>query len=440
MKIKKNMDLKNKKVLVVGIGLSGNSCLRLLNHKGAICDAYDAKENPVIDENIKIRNTFFGGKEVDFERCDYDLIVCSPGVPTKKGILKQAKDFGLMVIGELELAYNFAKGKFIGITGTNGKTTTTTWVHDVFKQAGLKAHLAGNVGIPLSDVVLEHDSEDDIYICELSSYQLESIINFKPIIATILNITPDHLARHGTMEEYAKAKYGIAKNMDVNGKLILNIDDEKLNDYAKNMTNNSVELLTFSKRNNNSTVNLNKYDIKIGLKGEHNYENALAVFTIAKTYGIDEAVIFSSLRNFKGVAHRNEYVDTINGVAFYNDSKATNPEASIPALKSIEEPIVLIAGGMDKGNDYSKWIDYFTNVKFVCLFGETKYDIAKAMDKKSFANYLIFENLEGAFQLACEKANKGDVILLSPACASWDMYQSFEKRGEHFKRLVKELK
>ncbi len=440
MKIEKNMDLQNKKVLVVGMGISGNASLSLLNHKGAICDAYDGKENPELDKNIKLRNSFFGGKEINFKDSDYDLVVCSPGVPTKKGIVKQAKEQGLSVIGELELAYNFAKGKCIAITGTNGKTTTTTWVHKVFQDAGLQAHLAGNVGIPLSDVVLEHNSEDDIYICELSSYQLESIVNFKPEIAAILNITPDHLARHGSMTEYAKAKYEIAKNMKNSCKLILNLDDTTLNLYSKKLLNEEFELLTFSKENEDSDVNLIKNDIKISLKGEHNLENALAVYAICQSYGIAEDVIKNSLLNFQGVEHRNEYLATINGISFYNDSKATNPEASIPALKSLDEPIVLIAGGMDKGNDYAKWIDYFTNVKFVCLFGETKFDIAEAMSKKGLNNYAIIDNLDMAFNLACTKASKGDIVLLSPACASWDMYKSFEKRGEHFKKLVEEFK
>ncbi len=434
------MDLKDKKVLLIGMGLSGNSSLRLLQAKGALCDVYDSKENPAIDEHLLagVRERFTGGSKPDFQSLDYDMVVVSPGVPTKKGIIKEARDAGLKIIGELELAYQFAKGSFIAITGTNGKTTTTTWVHDLFERAGLNAHLAGNVGIPLSDVVLEHESEDDIYICELSSYQLESIVHFKPIIAAILNVTPDHLARHGTMEAYAEAKYDIAKNMDKDGVLILNIDNDILSDYYTNGDFN-YKVISFSKYDESSDVNAIKNKYQIGLKGEHNLENALALIAIAKAYGIDDKYVIESLREFKGVAHRNEFLGTINGVSYYNDSKATNPEAAIPALKSIDEDVVLIAGGMDKGNDYGEWIENFTKVKFVCLFGETKNDIAKSMEEKGLKNYKILENLDEAFKLAIEKAETGDAILLSPACASWDMYKSFEERGDHFRRLVEGL-
>ncbi len=436
------MDLKNKKVLVIGMGLSGNASLRLLCAKGAICDVYDGKKDAHIDENIisKIRNFYFGSEKPDFSNCDYDFILASPGVATKEGMVKEAKDNNLNVLGEIELAYSFAKGKFIGITGTNGKTTTTTWVHDVFKRAGIKAHLAGNVGIPLSDVVLKHDDEDDIYICELSSYQLESIIDFKPIIAAVLNVTPDHLARHKTMELYAEAKYNIAKNMDKNGKFILNIDNDILRDYYESQGETIYDLMTFSKYDEDADINSINTKFEVGLIGEHNLENALAVYSICKTYGIDEAIIRESILEFKGVEHRNEFVKTINGVSYYNDSKATNPEASIPALKSIDKPVHLIAGGMDKGNDYDEWIEHFDKVKSVYLFGETKNDIANAMKKKNLDNYEIFDNLDEAFASASQNALSGDVVLLSPACASWDMYASFEKRGEHFKTLVEKVK
>lgn len=438
----KEMNLAGKKVLMIGMGLSGNASLRLLKAKGAVCDVYDSKKDPEIDQDLKaeIRAFYLGGASVDFLNSDYDLAVCSPGVPTQVGIVKEAKDAGLLVLGELELAYRFAVGKFIGITGTNGKTTTTTWVHDVFVRAGLKAHLAGNVGIPLSEVVLEHAEPDDIYICELSSYQLESIIEFKPAIAAILNITPDHLARHGSMEAYAEAKYGIAGNMDANGVLVLNWDDERLRERYHQEQGKPYQVIAFSKYDPAAEISTAKEDVQIGLRGEHNLENALAVHAIARAYGIDEKFIQESLREFKGVAHRNEFVTAIDGVSYYNDSKATNPEASIPALKSIDEPVLLIAGGMDKKNDYSEWIDYFGKVRFVCLFGETKYDIAEAMMQKGFRKFRIFDCLDEAFTYASKLAAPGDAVLLSPACASWDMYKSFEERGEHFKSLVQALK
>lgn len=438
----RELSLKDKKVLMIGMGLSGNASLRLLKAKGAVCDVYDSKETPEIDEDLKteIRAFYLGGTPVNFLQSDYDLVVCSPGVPTQVGIVKEAKDARIPVLGELELAYRFAIGKFIGITGTNGKTTTTTWVHDVFVRAGLKAHLAGNVGIPLSEVVLKHADPDDIYICELSSYQLESIIEFKPMIAAILNITPDHLARHGTMEAYAEAKYGIAGNMDASGVLVLNWDDERLRAQYHQEQTKPYQVIAFSKYDQTAQISSAKEALQIGLRGEHNLENALAVLAIARAYGIDEKIIRASLREFQGVAHRNEFVMAIDGVSYYNDSKATNPEASIPALKSIEEPVFLIAGGMDKKNDYSEWIDHFGKVRFVCLFGETKYDIAEAMMKKGFRKFRIFDCLEEAFTYASKLAAPGDAVLLSPACASWDMYKSFEERGEHFKSLVQALK
>lgn len=438
MKSNTQWNLEGKKALVVGMGLSGNAALRLLQRKGAICDVYDSSKEPDIEESLKpqIRTIFSGGTGIDFKRADYDLVVLSPGVPTKTGIVKDAKDAGLFVLGEMELAYRFAKGTFIGITGTNGKTTTTTWTYDVFRRANLNAHLAGNVGIPLSDVVLEHDGEDDIYICEISSYQLESMIDFQPMIACILNITPDHLQRHGTMEAYAQAKFDIAKKMDAAGTLILNLDDEILRAHFDKGEKAPYKCVGFSKKDTNAAFHAVELPYEIGLRGEHNLENALAVIAISETYGIEEEALITSLKEFPGVAHRNEYLQTKGGVSFYNDSKATNPEASIPALKSITEPVVLIAGGMDKKNDYSVWIDHFDKVKYVCLFGETKYDIAEAMRAKGLQNFGIFQDLEEAFQKACSVAVAGDVVLLSPACASWDMYKSFEIRGDHFRALV----
>ncbi len=441
-------DYRGKKVIVIGMGKSGNASVRFLKELGCIVDAYDGNKTPTLESGVSdlINESFFGGDMPNPEI--YDLAVIAPGVPPTIYIVQTIRNLNIEILGEVELAYRFASGRFIGITGTNGKTTTTTWLYDVFVRAGKKSYLAGNVGIPLTDMVRENDAEDVTYITELSSYQLESIDTFTPQAAAILNLTPDHLNRHGDMEGYGMAKWNIQKNMSDKSSLIINYDDALLRAYmdkvegCKFFSKINFDALSYTKDGRvYSKIYGDEPIIEVSdifLKGEHNLENALAVTGLASICGIGIEPLRESLKLFKGVEHRNEYVTTVEGVACYNDSKATNPEAAIPALKSIDTPIILIAGGMDKGNDYREWIGHFDAVKKALLFGETKYDIAKAMDELGNRRYQVFDDLDQAFSAARDLAVYGDTILLSPACASWDMYKSFEVRGEHFKRLCME--
>lgn len=442
---KTRYNYSGKRALAVGMGKSGNAVVRFLFELECLVDIYDDNPAPDFEEGTlnKVNESFIGGKQPKLK--DYDLIVIAPGVPLNISIIDKAKKLGIEIIGEVELAYRFAEGSFVGITGTNGKTTTSTWIHHAFLLDGKKSYLAGNVGIPLTDMVRKHDSKSVFYITELSSYQLETIKTFKPVVATILNITPDHLKRHGNMDNYLAAKLNIQNNMEDKSTLILNFDDAVLSElinqnkgYSRFSKNNIKSLVYVKDDFIYSTIYKNEpiLNVKeIFLKGEHNLENALALCAVSSLCGISVESLRESLKTFKGVAHRNEYVVTVNGIDCYNDSKATNPEASIPALKSINTPILLIAGGMDKGNDYAEWISYFSKVKKVFLFGETKNDIAKALLSAGYTEYELFENLDEAFYSARNYAITGDTILLSPACASWDMYKNFEERGEHFKRL-----
>lgn len=448
--------LEDKNVLVVGMARSGIEAAKLAHKMGAHVAIYDAKTAAQIDniellENIA-QQRFLGVEPHDLHK--FDLVVLSPGVPTDLQIIKSAKDLGVEIIGEVELAYRFAKGRFIGITGTNGKTTTTTLVGEMFKHQGLRSFVVGNIGLPVSKIVCEDNDDDNIYITELSSYQLESVNTFKPWIATILNVTPDHLARHKTMANYIDAKLNIASNLEPSMNLVLNFDQSETRALAVQYPNAS----WFSKTNHDALVHVRSVEgidcivisdrerlfvvlaiEEIALLGEHNLENALAAVALAYLAGVSIEAMGHVLSTFRGVEHRNEFVKTINGVSYYNDSKATNPEASIPAIKSMKNPTVLIAGGMDKGSDYASWIATFKTIKHVVLFGETKYAIASALEKANYHEFTIVDNLYDATQLAAKMVVPGDNVLLSPACASWDMYADYEVRGNEFKMLVHKL-
>jgi UDP-N-acetylmuramoylalanine--D-glutamate ligase len=454
--------VNGKRVLVVGMARSGIDVVKLLHRNGALVTITDTKtaENIKDYQEIKpyIQHELLGAMPTDVR--EFDFIVMSPGVPTDLPFVHQAKAFGIDVVGEVEVAYKYAKGKFIGITGTNGKTTTTSLVGEMYKSQPYPVYVVGNIGIPVSQAVLNQATEPGVFVTELSSYQLESIHSFTPWIAALLNLTPDHLARHKSMEAYLEAKLNLVRNLGSPENFILNGDDplsQPLRDrfprarfFSKTdpTADFGVQHLETSAHLEEAYVVIRMHDEiipvlpvrDIFLLGEHNLENALAAVGIAYLGGVSVEAIAGVLRTFKGVSHRNEYVDSYKGVLFYNDSKATNPEASIPALKAITSATHLIAGGMDKGSDYTPWIKAFDAVKHVYLFGETKYKIAQALKDHEFSNYSLCDNLEEAFELAVHSAQSEEVILLSPACASWDMFESFEARGDLFKSLVYALK
>ncbi len=441
------MNLKNAQVLVVGMAKSGIEAANLALQKQAVVSLYDAKREAELklDKMLlkQVNAGYFGGQLPPVEQFDY--LVLSPGVPPHLPFIEEARRKGVVVISEIELAYHHLKGRLIGITGTNGKTTTTALTTHIMKCAGLNAKAVGNIGVPLSSVVAD-DDKSALYVVELSSYQLETTQDFKLDCAAILNITPDHLARHKTMQNYIDAKLKIADGLSDAATLLLNLD----NAITRDIFNKQIPAASiFSKTDSSAyahvkdgTITVDNQELiaasDVFIRGEHNLENALAAAGLASLIGIPKAAIRQGLATFKGVVHRNEWVLSKAGIHFYNDSKATNPEATVPALKTLTLPTVLIAGGMDKRSDYSAILQNMSLVKHVVLLGETKYDIAKALDAAGFTAYTIVEDMPQAVAVAIEKVERPGNILLSPACASWDMYDSFEKRGEHFKRCVLE--
>ncbi len=439
------MNLKNADVLIVGMAKSGIEAAKLALNKGAAVSLYDAKKEQdlTIDKALRARfkAVYFGGELPPVGQFDY--LVLSPGVPPHLPFIDEARRKGVKVLGEIELAHHFLKGRFIGITGTNGKTTTTALTAHILNCAGLNAKAVGNIGVPLSSVEPD-DDKSVVYVVELSSYQLETVQDFKLNCAALLNITPDHLARHKTMQGYIDAKLKIVDCLANNSALLLNLDNTVTHDIFDNTLNDANafskdDLTAYAHVKDGIIVVDNKAIMpasEVFIRGEHNLENALAAAGLASLIGVSEAAIKQGLTTFQGVAHRNEWVLTKDDIHFYNDSKATNPEASVPALKTLTLPTVLIAGGMDKGSDYGVMLQHMSFVKHVVLLGETKYDIAKALDAAGFTSYTIVEDMAQAVATAIKQVERPGNILLSPACASWDMYENFEARGEHFKRCI----
>ncbi|MDK2918225.1 MAG: UDP-N-acetylmuramoylalanine--D-glutamate ligase [Candidatus Petromonas sp.] len=450
------MLLKNKNVLVVGMARSGVSTVKTLSKLGANITINDIKNKDslkdILDEIGHLcSECILGTHPQDLNQ--FDLIVLSPGVPTDLEFIKKAKSVNIPLIGELELAYKLSKGNFIAITGTNGKTTTTALTGMIFKNANIETFIVGNIGTAAISRALQ-TTDKSILVTEVSSFQLETIVDFKPKISAILNITPDHLNRHKTMKNYINSKANIFKNQKENDILVLNYDNNITKDIAKRAV---CKVLFFSREERlregifvkNDSIIAKTCDVEeeichvkdIYIPGKHNLENALAATAIAYSFGIDKRHIKNTLRTFKGVEHRIEFVDEINSVKFYNDSKGTNPDASIKAIEAIKAPIILIAGGMDKGSNFDEFINAFNGkVKALVLLGETAEKIKMTAEEKSFKNIFIVSNMEQAVIKSFEISDAFDNILLSPACASWDMYENFEHRGKHFKECVYKLR
>ena len=452
------MDLKGKNVLLIGLAKTGISTIKLLDKLEANITVNDIKtEEKLVDilEELKdIKNaTYILGyhpEEVDH----IDLAVVSPGVPLDLPFIQKLYSNNIKVIGEVELAYELSNNPtFIGITGTNGKTTTTSLVGEIFKAAKCDTYVVGNIGKPVIETVGIAD-EKSFLITELSSFQLESIVDFKPRVSMILNLSPDHLNRHHTMENYIMAKANIFKNQDKNDFTILNYDDEAVRALSSKCNS---QVLYFSRKhqgvrgiyvNNegNIVINIDKeivllHEDELSLPGGHNLENCMAATLAAYVSGIDIEVIREVLKTFAGVEHRQEFVRNLNGVMFVNDSKATNPDSSIKAVQSYNRPIVLIAGGMDKQSSFDEFLDAAKeNVYALVLLGETAQKIKECAQNKGFDNIIVVKDMKEAVNASYQIAKDGDVVLLSPACASWDMYKSFEVRGIDFKDNVNNLK
>ena len=453
------MELKGKKVLVVGLGKSGLAAALFLRKRGAYVTVSDmrsaaalAKEIPaLLEQGIMVES---GGHGLfTFRR--QDLIVVSPGVPLDTPELVQVKTFGLPVIGELELAAQFLKGKILAITGSNGKTTTTALTGEILVEAGIKTQVGGNIGVPVIDLI-DESNDDGWSVLEVSSFQLESTEQFHPAIAVILNITPDHLDRHHTFERYAMAKERIFLQQTADDALVLNAD----NDRAAAASSRSVaRVYCFSHQKpvaQGAWVDLSAQVpqivfraspdaqiesimslSQIGLKGTHNIENVLAAVCAARLAGASAAAIQRAVSGFKAVEHRLEYVATVNGVEYYNDSKATNVDAAAKAIAAFPDCIHLILGGKDKSSNYADLSDLLRQrVKAVYTIGSAAAKIESHI--RGVVPIVACETLAKAVESAAMVARVGDVILLSPACSSFDQFESYEHRGRVFKELVQD--
>ncbi|MFZ0745087.1 MAG: UDP-N-acetylmuramoyl-L-alanine--D-glutamate ligase [Terracidiphilus sp.] len=449
------MELKGKKVLVVGLGKSGLAAALFLRRRGAQVTVSDvrsaealAKDIPaLLEEGIMVEAGGHG--LLTFRR--QDLIVVSPGVPLDTPELAQVKSFGLPVIGELELAARFLKGKSIAITGSNGKTTTTSLLREILEQAGFRTLVGGNIGVPV--VALIDESTDDTWsVLEVSSFQLESTAQFHPNIAVILNITPDHLDRHGTFENYALAKERIFASQTAQDFAVLNADNARASAAAPR---SAAQVYWFSMERpvemgawveDGSILYRPSKDAPpekimplsgIQLKGEHNVENVLAAVCAARLAGAPAEPVRRAIENFKAVEHRLEYVATLNGVEFYNDSKATNVDATAKAIAAFSTGIHLILGGKDKNSDYTQLADLLrARVRAVYTIGSAAAKIESHL--RGVVPLQSCETLEKAVSAAASAAHPGEVVLLAPACSSFDQFESYEHRGRVFKELVNE--
>jgi len=448
------MDLNNKNITVIGARKSGIGAAKLIRHFGGIPFVSDSSKEENLNEYIellakeKILYEIRGHSEKVFA-CD--LMVISPGVPSDSKVILEARKQGKKIISEIELAYNFCKGNIIAITGTNGKTTTTSLCEHVFNKCGIKTYAAGNIGLAFSEIVLGV-KENEVVSLEVSSFQLDLIDNFKPRIGMILNITPDHLNRYkNKLENYINSKLRIYKNQDKDDYLILNMDNEAtLNSVTepksrvfyfsmKEKVDNGCYLKEDNIYYNESGKELFNFPLKnINLKGEHNYSNAMSVVIAAKIMGLNNKKIKDALGDFQGVEHRLEFVREINGVKFVNDSKATNIDSVWYALRSFNSPIFLILGGQDKGNDYNQIKELVKEkVKKIYAIGSSADKIFNFFH--SMVKVEMQPSIESAVAAANKEARENDIVLLSPACASFDMFQNYEHRGKVFKEAVKKL-
>lgn len=449
------MELKGKKVLVVGLGKSGLAAALFLRRRGAQVTVSDirsaealAKDIPaLLEEGINVEAGGHG--LLTFRR--QDLIVVSPGVPLETPELVQAKSFGRPVIGELELAARFLKGRILAVTGSNGKTTTTALLGEILERAGLPTLVGGNIGVPV--VALIDESTDTTWsVLEVSSFQLESTEQFHPAIAIILNITPDHLDRHGSFENYALAKERIFAAQDANDFVVLNADNVRA---AASSQRSKAKVFWFSLehpvaqgawveggsivyRATSDTVPEIVMPLSgIPLKGEHNIENVLAAVIAARLAGASVDAIRQGIEKFKAVEHRLEYVATLNGVEIYNDSKATNVDATAKAIAAFPGGVHLILGGKDKNSDYSQLADLLrSRVKAVYTIGSAAAKIESQL--RGVVSIHACETLDKAVSAVAAAAHPGDVVLLAPACSSFDQFESYEHRGRVFKELVNE--
>lgn len=450
------MEVAGKKALVFGSGISGIGAVKLLESHGAEVVLYDGNDKL---EKSRLKEQLGDSSRVQIilgtfpeEMLDtLELVVLSPGVPTDLPVIDRMRERKIEVIGEVELAYAFSKGAVLAITGTNGKTTTTSLLGEIMKEYQDEVFVVGNIGNPYT-VAAGSMTDTSVAVAEMSSFQLESIVTFRPKVSAILNFTPDHLNRHHTMEAYVEAKKNIAMNQTEDDWCILNYEDDRTREFGKEIKS---QVLYFSSQHklekgiyleNGNIVYKNTEEMiicninELQILGLHNYENVMAAAAMAAVYGVPVEIIRKAVLAFKGVEHRIEFVTEKNGVVYYNDSKGTNPDAAIKGIQAMNRKTVLIGGGYDKDSEYIEWIESFDNkVKKLILVGATREKIARDADKCGFHDYVFADTFEEAVLLAAKTAESGEAVLLSPACASWGMFPNYEVRGEKFKEIVNSL-
>lgn len=441
---------KNKHILVLGIAKSGYAAATLLKSLGAhvvVNDKKPLEDNPMAQRLQQEGFHVVCGSHPLELLTDVELVVKNPGIPYSNPILEAAKEKGISIITEVELAYLISDAPFIGITGSNGKTTTTTLIFDMLKQGDKQPLIAGNIGTVACEVA-SFAKKDNIIVTELSSFQLMGIQTFQPKIAVLLNLFDAHLDYHGTKEEYCRAKSNIFKNQTEDDYCVINADDENVLKWSQRSKGKRLPFSTTKVIENGAYVKDGAlYFCKervieisdIALPGKHNLENILAAMSVAKLMGVSNEAIVHVLETFTGVKHRLQYITTIHNRKFYNDSKATNILATQKAISAFEKPVILLAGGLDRGNDFDALLPYFQNVKALLTFGQTAPKLIKTAQEAKVKSIVQVEHLEEAVQKAYDLSEEGDVILLSPACASWDQFKTFEQRGDMFIQFVHKL-
>lgn len=468
--------MRSQKVIVAGTGISGIAAAKLLLAMGGEVVLYDSNDS--LSEK-ELREKFEDSQNItvvlgELRRTDLlgvELCIISPGIPLESPFVAVIDDAKIPIWGEIQLAYQCSKGRLAAITGTNGKTTTTALTGQIMKDYFKEVFVVGNIGIPYTEIALE-TTDDSVTVAEVSSFQLETIMDFKPQVSAILNITPDHLDRHGSMERYIEIKKSIAVNQGEEDTIVLNYEDPVLRSFGQKEKKNEedvqkneeqkmdielkAKVIFFSSKrelkegiflDGNTIVrshNGKKEEIVdvsgIQLLGRHNYENVMAASAIALSMGVPLSSIRKTIAEFKAVEHRIEFVAEKSGVKYYNDSKGTNPDAAIQAIYAMPGPTILIAGGYDKHNTYDEWIEAFTGkVKYLVLLGQTRDKIAQCAREHGFTDIMYAEDMQEAVRVCASYANMGENVLLSPACASWGMFKNYEERGRIFKECVYNL-
>lgn len=447
------MDFSGKKVLVVGLARSGMAAIRVLKKLGADITLSESKKKEDIKELdfLNENGVEIVGQDMDVFERDFDLVVKNPGVPYRSPMMQRLAERGIPVITEIELAYQVAKPQhYIAITGTNGKTTTTSLTYEILARAFPgKAHLCGNIGIPLCEIVMENGlmEEGGHYIAlEISNFQLVNIDKFRPEVATIINLTPDHIDFMGSLDNYYKSKTEVYRNMADSDVFLLNADDPVVREYTDRYAVKCISE-TFSIENENADCIIKDGYIQIRgekvlplnaikLVGKHNLQNVMIAVSAAKAVGISNDIIIDAVSSFKGVEHRIEFVRKIGGVKYYNDSKGTNTDATITALKAFDRGVILLVGGFEKGLPMDEMKKHLGCVKKIIGFGACG---ARLVHDLVGEDGIVVTTLDEAVAEANKIAESGDTILLSPTTSSFDQYTCFEERGDHFKKIINSL-